>query len=85
MICNIATLVGLLIPALFPVCHKLFEVGPVYADSEFRERMLEVSVDGILKCDMGGSNCTHSCASGNETYSLEIKSPGNNFLSMLKL
>ena len=31
----VATLVGLLIPVLLPVCHKLFEVGPVYADSEF--------------------------------------------------
>ena len=71
----VATLVGLLIPALFPVCHKLFEVGPVYADSKFHERMLEVSADGILKCDMGGSNCPHSCSTGDETYSLEIKSP----------
>ena len=33
----VATLVGLLIPALFPVCHKLFEVGPAYADSKFSE------------------------------------------------
>ena len=71
----VATLVGLLLPALFPVCHKLFEVGPVYADSKFHERMLEVSADGILKCDMGGENCPHGCSTGGETFSLEIKSP----------
>ena len=71
----VATLVGLLLPALFPICHKLFEVGPVYADSEFRECMLEVSADGILKCDMGGEKCPHGCSTGCETYSLEIKSP----------
>ena len=71
----VATLVGLLLPALFPVCHELFEVGPVYADSEFREHMLEVSADGILKCDMGGENCLYRCSTGGETFSLEIKSP----------
>ena len=37
--------------------------------------MLEVSVDGILKCDMGGKNCPHSCSTGDQTFSLEIKSP----------
>ena len=71
----VATLVGLLLPALFPICHKLFEVGPVYADSEFHECMLEVSADGILKCDMGGENCPHGCCTGGETFSLEIKRP----------
>ena len=71
----VATLVSLLLPALFPVCHKLFEVGPVYAESKFRECMLEVSADGILKCDMGGENCPHVCSTGGETFSLEIKSP----------
>ena len=57
----VATLVGLLLPALFPICHKLFEVGPVYADSKFCECMLEVSADGILKCDMGGEKYPHRC------------------------
>ena len=71
----VATLVGLLIPALFPPCHKLFEVGPVYGDSEYRERMLEVSADGLLKCDMGGGNCPHACDTGDKTYVIEIKSP----------
>ena len=72
---TVVTLVGLLLPALFPICHKLFEVGPVYADSKFRECMLEVSADGMVKCDMGGEKCPHRCSTGCETYSLEIKSP----------
>ena len=51
----IATLVGLLMPALLPSCFSFFEVGPQFIDGVHRENLIEVSADGIITCTHGDS------------------------------
>ena len=51
----IATLVGLLMPALLPSCFSFFEVGPQIIDGVHRGNLIEVSADGIITCTHGES------------------------------
>ena len=51
----ITTLVGLLMPALLPSCFSFFEVGPQFIHGVHKENLIEVSVDGIIRCTHGAS------------------------------
>ena len=46
----IATVFGLLLPALLPPCCTFIEVGPHFVNTPERQHMLEVSAGGIIKC-----------------------------------
>ena len=51
----IATLVGLLMPALLPPCLAFFKVGPQFIHGVHKENVTEVSADKIIRCTKGGS------------------------------
>ena len=51
-----ATLVSVIMPALLPSCHTLYEVGPQFIHGRTKRNFIEVSADGLIKC-MGGLNC----------------------------
>ena len=67
-------------PALFPPCYVLTEVGPVVISGEKRENLLAVSADGVLHCIHNGIDCPFDDNSMDHTkkISLEIKCPYNN-------
>ena len=71
----IATVVGLLLPALLPPCCTFIEVGPPFVNTQERQRMLEVSPDGIIKCCYGENNCPSNCAAVCSGITIEIKCP----------
>ena len=62
----VSTIVGLLLPALMAPCYRFVEVGPVFIDAPEREKLIEVSADGLLKC-----TCEHG--SNHPTVAVEIK------------
>ena len=68
-----------ILPALFPPCFVLTEVGPVIIGGENRENLLGVSVDGIVHCINDGIDCPYDDESCDHTkiISLEIKCPYN--------
>ena len=51
----IATLVGLIMPALLTPCHAFLEVGPQFIHGVHRDNLIEVSGDGIIRCTHGTS------------------------------
>ena len=51
----IASVVGLLMPALLPSCFAFFEVGPQFIHGIHRENLIKVSADGIINCTHGDS------------------------------
>ena len=51
----IASVVGLLMPALLPSCSTFFEVGPQFIHGVHRENLIKVSADGIINCTHGDS------------------------------
>ena len=52
----LATISGLLLPALRARCHSLFEVGPVFVHGQNWQKLIEVSADGFIDC-LEGENC----------------------------
>ena len=71
----IATVVGLLLPALLPPCCTFIEVGPHFVNTQERQCMLEVSPNGIIKCHCGENNCPNNCAAVCNGITIEIKCP----------
>ena len=71
----IATVVGLLLPALLPPCCTFIEVGPHFVNTPERQCMLEVSPDGIIKCHYDENNCPNNCAAVCNGITIEIKCP----------
>ena len=58
----IATLVGLVFPALYPPCHCFIECGPIYIHCKECINMLEVTLYGMVTCRyMEGSVCLYDC------------------------
>ena len=51
-----ATLVSVIMPALLPSCHTLYEVGRQFIHGRTKSNFIEVSADDLIKC-MGGLNC----------------------------
>lgn len=66
-------------PALFPPCYILSEVGPVVISGEKRENLLAISADGVFHCVHYGIDCPFDDGSidHNKKVSLEIKCPFN--------
>ena len=71
----IATVVGLILPALLPPCCTFIEVGPRFVNTQNRQCKLEVSADGLLKCHYGDNICPNGCSAGSNGLTVEIKCP----------
>ena len=54
-----AVLSNMVMPALFPMCTVMTELGYVLMGTSERNAILEVSPDGILVCSRNGDNCPH--------------------------
>ena len=58
----VASIVGVIMPAIFPPCHIFVEVGPYFLGTQDRQYMLEVSADGFITCRYEGQDCPHNCS-----------------------
>ena len=54
----VSTLVRCLMPVLLPPCYIFLEYGPGFIHGASRKNLIEVSVDGIMRCKHG-EVCTH--------------------------
>ena len=70
-----ATLISTVVPAYLPACYSFYEVGPAFVHSTNREKLLEVSADGVLRCSHGGQDCPNYHIHGERTILVEMKSP----------
>ena len=70
-----STLITTIVPAYLPACYCFYEVGPAFVDSANRKRLLEVSVDSILRCAHGGKDCPNYHIHGDRVILVEMKSP----------
>ena len=70
---GVATLVGILIPALLPSCHEYYEVGPIFIDGSDKKKLIEVSSDGLIQCANGSENCTTCTAQNHTRIGVEVK------------
>ena len=57
----IATMVGLVLPALYPPCHCFVDCGPIYIHSKECINMLEVTVHGMVTCRWMEGTCPYDC------------------------
>ena len=57
----IATLVGLVLPALYPPCHCFVKCGPIYIHSKECINMFEVTVHGMVTCRCTDATCPYDC------------------------
>ena len=56
---SLVVLSNMVMPALFPMCTVMTEVGYVLMENGERNEILEVSPDGILVCFRNGVKCPH--------------------------
>ena len=57
----IATLVGLVLPALYPPCHCFVKCGPIFIHSKECINMLEVTVHSMVTCRCTEGTCLYDC------------------------
>ena len=64
------------LPAFYPPSKVLLESGPVFIDSPEREKLIEVSADGVVECRIGDELCPFN-KEGNrhERLVVEMKCP----------
>ena len=62
-------------PAFYPPCHILHEVGPLLIPAPGRPRFMEVSPDGVIKCMKNCTNCNNRMQIPVGTMALELKCP----------
>ena len=75
----IATIIGLALPSLFPLCYIFHEVGTVVINRKNKDNLLGVSADGLLECEYGYTNCKFNCSEkfGSKPIPVENKCPYN--------
>ena len=44
-----ATLTHVVMPVLFPACAKYYQVGNYFIDGANRQKLMEVSPDGVIR------------------------------------
>ena len=69
----LATIAGIFLPAFFPRCHVLHEVGSLFIAAPNFPKFLEVSPDGIITCNNNCGNCSNIMQVPVGTLSLELK------------
>ena len=62
-------------PAFFPLCHILHEVGSLLIPAPGHPRFIEVSPDGIIKCIKNCAKCNNHMQIPVGTMALELKYP----------
>ena len=62
-------------PAFYPPCHILYEVGSLLIPAPGRPRFMEVSPDGMIKCMKNCTNCNNRMQIPVGTMPLELKCP----------
>ena len=62
-------------PAFFPSCHILHEVGSLLIPAPGHPRFIEVSPDGIIKCTKTCTKCNNHMQIPVGTMPLELKCP----------
>ena len=70
-----ATFAAIFMPAFFPKCHILHEVGSFIVPAPGIEKFLEVSPDGVIKCIANCVNYTNHMGIPLGTMALELKCP----------
>ena len=71
---GVATIVSCVLPAFKTRCHQFLEVGPIFIPGKVREKLIEVSGDGIIHCI--NKDCPHATPyDKHRKIAVEIKSP----------
>ena len=71
----LATFAAIFMPAFFPKCHILHEVGSFIVPAPGLDKFLEVSPDGVIKCIANCVNCPNRMGFLVGTMPLELKCP----------
>ena len=71
----LATFAAIFMPAFFPRCHVLHEVGSILVPAPDLPNFLEVSPDGVIKCIQNCGNCRNLMQVPVGTMCLELKCP----------
>ena len=71
------TLLALIMPALFPHCHKLKECGSFFTGVDEFPELIEDSSDGIIECEVtcNGQSCKNNIGYPIGKLAVEIKCP----------
>ena len=69
------TLLGLILPALTPRCHRFFEVGAFFIHHDNVRRFIEVSPDGLVNCPEECDNHNNPLEVPCGSIMVEIKCP----------
>ena len=70
-----STLISTIVPVYLPTCYSFYKVGPAFVNSEERDKLLEVSTDGVLRCSHGEKECPNYHIHGDRFILVEMKSP----------
>ena len=73
----VGTLLSVVLPAVFPQCHKYKECGCFFIENEHEKYFIEDSPDGMIVCcsDCKGANCRNPLELPFGKLSVEIKCP----------
>ena len=73
----IGTILGLIMPSMFPACHKFKECGSYFIGTEDFPKLIEDSPDGIIECDenCSGQTCRNIVGYPIGKIVVEIKCP----------